>query len=80
MFASAMTGRAPNFCPIQAIVGSIDRSYSQNIRPSAKKFFDRSTWRLVMSSPSAERAFRVLIGTSNTLNCLSDPSVSGFDA
>ena len=79
MLASAMTGRLPNFWLIQAMVGSIERSYSQNIRPRAKKFFVRSTWRLVMSSPSRARALSVLICTSKTLNALSEPSVSGFD-
>ena len=75
-----MTGRPPNFSLIHAIVGSIDRSYSQNMRPSAKKFFVRSTCLLVMSSPSSAFALRVEIGTSKTLYCLSDPSVSGLAA
>ena len=37
-----MTGRPPNFWSIHVSVGSIERSYSQNIRPSAKKFLVRS--------------------------------------
>ena len=78
--ASAMTGRAPNFCSIQVSVGSIERSYSQNIRPSAKKFFVRSFCFDVMSRPSSERSLSVEIGTSNTVTCLSEPSVSGFEA
>ena len=78
MFASAMTGRAPNFCWIHAVVGSIERSYSQNIMPSAKKFFVRSFCLDVMSRPSSERSLRPLIGTSNTVTCLSEPSVSGL--
>ena len=80
MFASATTGRAPNFWPIHVIVGSIDRSYSQNIRPSAKKFFVRSFCFDVISRPSSDRSLRVEIGTSNTVTCLSEPSVSGFEA
>ena len=80
MLASATTGRAPNFWTIQRRVGSIERSYSQNIRPRAKKFFVRSFCFEVMSRPSSERSLRVEIGTSKTVNCLSEPSESGFDA
>ncbi len=50
------------------------------MRPSAKKFFVRSFCFEVMSRPSSERSLRVEIGTSKTVNCLSDPSESGFDA
>ncbi len=43
------------------------RSYSQNIRPRAKKFLVRSFCLLVMSSPSSERSLSVEIGTSKTV-------------
>ncbi len=56
------------------------RSYSQNIRPRAKKFFVRSFCFEVMSSPSSARSLRVEMGTSKTVYCLSEPSLSGFDA
>ena len=56
------------------------RSYSQNISPSAKKFFVRSFCLVVMSSPSSERSLSVEIGTSKTVKAFSEPSVSGFDA
>ena len=54
------------------------RSYSQNIRPSAKKFLVRSFCLLVMSRPSSERSLSVEIGTSKTVKALSEPSVSGL--
>ena len=48
--------------------------------PSAKKFFVRSFCFVVMSRPSSARSLSVEIGISKTVNCLSEPSVSGFDA
>jgi hypothetical protein len=48
--------------------------------PSAKKFFVRSFCFDVMSRPSSERSLSVEIGISKTVNCLSEPSVSGFEA
>ncbi len=54
------------------------RSYSQNMSPSAKKFLVRSFCLLVMSSPSSELSLRVEIGTSKTVNALSEPSVNGL--
>ena len=56
------------------------RSYSQNMSPSAKKFFVRSFCLVVMSSPSSERSLSVEIGISKSCTALSEPSVSGFDA
>ena len=67
MFASATTGRAENFWSTQWIVGSMLRSYSQNMIPSAKKFLVRSFCLLVMSSPSSDRSLSVEIGTSKTV-------------
>ncbi len=67
MFASAITGRAENLESIHSIVGSMLRSYSQNMIPSAKKFFVRSFCLLVMSSPSSERSLSVEIGISKTV-------------
>ena len=75
-----MTGLLLNFALIQRSVGSMDRSYSQNMIPSAKKFFVRSTCLVVISRPSSARALSVEIGISKTLYCLRLPSVSGFDA
>ena len=49
------------------------------MRPSAKKFLVRSFCFDVISRPSRERSLSVEIGTSNTVNCLREPSVSGFD-
>ena len=66
LFASAMTGLAENFSSIQLRVGSMLRSYNQNIRPRAKKFFVRSICFEVMSRPSSDRVFRVEIGISKT--------------
>ena len=56
------------------------RSYSQNMMPSAKKFLVRSFCLEVMSSPSSARSLSVEMGISKTVYCLSEPSVSGFDA
>ena len=56
------------------------RSYSQNMSPSAKKFFVRSFCFEVMSRPSSERSLSVEIGISKVVNGLSEPSVSGFEA
>ena len=56
------------------------RSYSQNMIPSAKKFFVRSFCLVVMSSPSSERSLSVEIGISKMVYALSEPSVSGLDA
>ena len=43
------------------------RSYSQNIRPRAKKFLVRSICLVVISRPSSERALSVEIGISKTV-------------
>ena len=67
MLASATTGRAPNFWSTQAIVGSMLRSYSQNMRPSAKKFFVRSICFEVIPRPSSAPALSVEIGISKTV-------------
>ncbi len=80
MFASATTGRAPNFASTQWMVGSMLRSYSQNMSPRAKKFLVRSFCFEVMSRPSSERSLSVEMGISKVVYGLSDPSVSGFVA
>ena len=56
------------------------RSYSQNMIPSAKKFFVRSFCLVVMSSPSSERSLSDEIGISKVVYAFSEPSVSGFAA
>ena len=62
-----MTGRAPNFESIQWSVGSMLRSYSQNMIPRAKKFLVRSFCLLVISSPSSDRSLSVEIGISKVV-------------
>ena len=78
--ASAITGRAPNFSSIQRKVGSMLRSYSQNISPRAKKFFVRSTCLFVRPRPSRARLLSVEMGTEKRCQADSDPSVRGFVA
>ena len=56
-----------NFDSIQAMVGSMERSNSQNMTPRAKKFLVRSTCLAVSSRPSRARALRVPTGISMTL-------------
>jgi hypothetical protein len=80
LFASMKTGRFAYFSSSQWSVGSMLRSKSQNMTPSAKKFFVRSTCLGVMSRPSSARALRVVTGISWTLYALSEPSVSGLFA
>ncbi len=50
------------------------------MRPSAKKFFVRSTCLAVMSSPSSARALSVETGISKTVYALSESSASGLVA
>ena len=50
MFASAISGRLPNFASMKSSVVSIGRPYSHDISPSAKKFFARSASRGVTPS------------------------------
>jgi len=68
----------PNLSSIQAIVGSIERSYSQNIRPRAKKFLVRSTCLLVRPRLSSARELSVPIGMENRFQDLSEPSTRGL--
>ena len=73
-----MTGRLPNLSSIQRSVGSMLRSYSQNMIPRAKKFLLRSICLVDISRPSSARALRVEIGISKTVKALSEPSPSGL--
>ena len=59
MFASAISGRLANLLRISATVDSVGRVYSQDISPSANKFFARSASRLV--TPESLTASSVIV-------------------
>ena len=60
-------------------VVSVGRPYSHDMRPSAKKFFERSASRGVMPSTSfSASTVIVLSGTACTLYASSVPSSSGL--
>ena len=79
MLASAIAGCLPNFCSMNASVPSVGRWYSHSIRPSAKKFFERSASREVI--PSTDFSASTVIdvsATSCTWKPSSVPSTSGL--
>ena len=82
MFAAAISGRRlPNFVSRKSIDASIERPYSQDIRPSANMFLERSASREVTPSISfSAPTVSVVRGTECTWYSSSEPSSSGFVA
>ena len=79
MFASAIAGFLPNFSSMNASVPSVGRWKSHSIRPSAKKFFDRSASREVMPSTAFSASTVIDVSaTACTWKPSSEPSVSGL--
>ena len=58
--------------------GSVGRVYIQQIRPSAKKFFERSASRGFTPSGLVASTVIEVIGTSYTRKFASEPSASGL--
>ena len=80
MFASSTSVRLAKRALIHSISGSVGRSYIHEIRPSAKKFFERSASRGFTPSGLVASTVIEVIGTSYTRNAASEPSRSGFDS
>ena len=80
MFASAISGRRANFVSMNESVPSAGRWYSQDMSPSAKKFFERSASQDVIPSTSLSASMVIdESATSWTWKSDSDPSSSGLD-
>jgi hypothetical protein len=79
VFASTISGRFANLRRMKSTVPSVGRPYSHDIRPSAKKFFERSASREV--TPSIPFSASIVIAVSGiecTWYASSDPSSSGL--
>ena len=64
MFASSTSGRFAKRFLIQSNSGSVGRVYIQQMRPSAKKFFERSASRGFTPSGLVASTVIEVIGTS----------------
>ena len=76
--ASRTCGRDENRWSIHSIVGSTGRVYIHEMRPSAKKFFERSASRGFTPSSLHASSVMVVIGTWITRYADSEPSSSGL--
>src|SRR4029078_986430 len=80
MLASRTCGREENFDSIHSTVGSTGRVYIHEMRPSAKKFFDRSASRGLTPSSLHASSVSEVIGTCTTRYDDRDPLSSALDS